>query len=685
MAVARAAADSGDPSRIAVVFQRPLPYLYLARYVFEDAGQGYRALDTLPLAAEPFAAALDLVFAFLLAEATRATTIDLLSSPHWRFPPLDAGDVASRESVGALDVLLRERKYLGGWDRLAALAALTDDAASQRGRSRRKPSPAPAIAAAIAAAAALRPVLDATTASAQVRALLAFIAPTSGQPDDPDGGSPRHRRDARGDRRRAVVARARLRRPRRSRRCRSSGLPASSGDGSTARRSRRDTGASGPLLLDARAAAYADVDELRLVGLVEPDWPERVRRSIFYPANLLTQLGWPAETERLQAARARFHDLLRLPAQRVSVSSFTLEDDAIVSPSSFLRGDRRERPRARTTRREGAGVRSRTRRCWAPANAADLPPGTAAWLALRASRSPADADIFHGSAGQRAPTVYAVSHVERYLECPFKYFAAHVLSARRGARRRVRADAAGARPAAARGLRDVLPGLARARRPRDHDRDARRRARRCSTSVAEDAAGARCRKPTARSSGTTCSARRRRRASPSARSPSRSSRTAGLVERLLEHPLEGTFTFRGARRAAPDRGPRPRRIASICSTTARCGSSTTSSAARRKPARALQLPIYGVCAAAEPRGPPRPLVDASPAPATSPSRRRTRSSPLGSSTSLAQALERRAEAPGRGGRRHRARRAFRSSRTSRTAARWCGYAGVCRKDYVGDE
>ena len=47
---------------------------------------------------------------------------------------------------------------------------------SQRGRSRRKPSPAPAIAAAIAAADALRPVLDATTASAQVRALIDFIA-----------------------------------------------------------------------------------------------------------------------------------------------------------------------------------------------------------------------------------------------------------------------------------------------------------------------------------------------------------------------------------------------------------------------------------------------------------------------------------------------------------------------------
>ena len=42
-------------------FQRPLPYLYLARQVFPDAETPYQALDSLPLAAEPFAAALDLV------------------------------------------------------------------------------------------------------------------------------------------------------------------------------------------------------------------------------------------------------------------------------------------------------------------------------------------------------------------------------------------------------------------------------------------------------------------------------------------------------------------------------------------------------------------------------------------------------------------------------------------------
>ena len=66
MAVARrmaAAADrrSACGSRSAIVFKRPLPYLYLARDVFGAVGIAYQAFDALPLAAEPSAAALDLV------------------------------------------------------------------------------------------------------------------------------------------------------------------------------------------------------------------------------------------------------------------------------------------------------------------------------------------------------------------------------------------------------------------------------------------------------------------------------------------------------------------------------------------------------------------------------------------------------------------------------------------------
>jgi ATP-dependent helicase/nuclease subunit B len=50
----------------------------------------------------------------------------------------------------------------------------------------------------------------------------------------------------------------------------------------------------------------------------------------------------------------------------------------------------------------------------------------AEWLALRTSRT-FDAEVYRGSTGPRAPAVYAVSRLERYLECPFKYYAAHVL------------------------------------------------------------------------------------------------------------------------------------------------------------------------------------------------------------------------------------------------------------------
>src|SRR4029450_11190979 len=49
------------------------------------------------------------------------------------------------------------------------------------------------------------------------------------------------------------------------------------------------------------------------------------------------------------------------------------------------------------------------------------------WLALRMSRSPLSDPVFHGHAGARDPVAYAVSHVERYLDCPFKYFSSYVL------------------------------------------------------------------------------------------------------------------------------------------------------------------------------------------------------------------------------------------------------------------
>lgn len=680
VAVARQAARSDDASRMGVAFQRPLPYLYLARYVFEDAGRRYQAFDTLPLAAEPFAAALDVVLAFVLAEATRATTIDLLASPHWRFAPLEAGDVAGRESLAALDVMLRERKYLGGWDRLDLLAAAGAPEAT-RPRARRKPSPAAALEAAAAAAAAVRPLREAATASAQVRALLAFIEAHERTPDADAAWSARHLRT------RAAIVDALSSLARAYEGHDDSALPLErlAGvirrwiDGQTFA---PDTDAAGVLLVDARAAAYADLDELTLVGLIENDWPERVRRSIFYPSSLLTQLGWPSESDRLLSARARFRDLLLLPARRVSVSTFTLEDDAIVSGSAFLQeaaasGLAVERPEPD----DPAPLAHESLIAALPPPAAEeASAGAAAWLALRASRSPADGDVFRGSAGARPPIAYAISHVERYLDCPFKYFAARVLSLDEE-----RDDESGLTPQE-RGqlLHEVFETFFKTW----HERGGRaitaatlNDALDLFATVAEETLS---RLPEADRAlernyllGSAASAGLGERAFSI-----EIEQETGLVERLLEHPLEGTFTFRGA--------DGPRRIA-VRAKADRIdllengGLRIIDYKLSRAPkaARALQLPIYGVCAqqSLEGRGGRSWTVASAGYVAF---KEKNAFVPLGSSSSLAQALE-------EGEKRLVAavdgieQGSFPVKPDEPYRCRWCGYAAVCRKDYIGDE
>jgi RecB family exonuclease len=450
--VARLVTGRGGPDRLAVVFQRPLPYLYLAREVFTDAGIPYQALDALPLAAEPFAAAIDLVFAFVSSEATRGATVELLRSPHWTFDRLpDVGVEASlaqnsnhalgvaaaeepaatrrisRQDVGALDALLRELKYVGGWDQLSIRAAQAREPTETGRRASQWRRAAAALQAANSAAAALRPVAEAPSASAQIAALRAFVRAHERLPSPSDAWYARHLR-ARAAVLGALDAMA-------DAHARHDDEPMPIGDlfGTIRRWMEGETfaprtGAGGLLLLEASSAAFADVDEVRLVGLVDTDWPDRAERSIFYPASLLAQLGWPADVARLSGARARFQDLLRLARTRVSLSAFTLEEDAIVSPSVLLdelelSGFPVEQVPPEATQR----VFTHDALAGEPL-AADAVAGDAAgWLALRRSRGSPDAPMFRGEVGIRPPEVYAVSHVERYLDCPFKYFAAYVL------------------------------------------------------------------------------------------------------------------------------------------------------------------------------------------------------------------------------------------------------------------
>jgi RecB family exonuclease len=402
--------------RTAVVFQRPLPYLYLARQVFEDAQVPYQALDALPLAAEPFAAAIDLVFSAIAAGFTRGALIELLRCPHLAFT--SEGHTVTLEEVHGLDRHLVDRKYLGDAERLSAL--LPPSGAGPRA----------ALAAAAAAARELTGAAGAATAPAQIDGILAFIASRERLPAVADEWFARHLRA-----RAAVLAALQMLRDAHAVH---DPAPLSVSELSGAVRRWIDgqtfsprLGTTGLMLLDASAAPYADVDEIRIVGLTEADWPERSVRSIFYPQSLLAQLGWPGEQDRFPAARARFRDLLRLPRRRVSLSSFTLEDDAIVSPSALLEEvDAAGLPIERLVGAPGAGRESRVFVHEAlaidPVEAGVVRGEAADWLTLRASRR-FDDPRFRGLTGARAASTYAVSRLERYLECPFKYYAAHVL------------------------------------------------------------------------------------------------------------------------------------------------------------------------------------------------------------------------------------------------------------------
>jgi hypothetical protein len=95
-------------------------------------------------------------------------------------------------------------------------------------------------------------------------------------------------------------------------------------------------GNAGVHVVDAASACFGDFDLVQLAGLVEGEWPDASRRNIFYSTSVLRELGWPAEQERLQAARAAFADLLTLPAERLVVSTFQLEADTAVAASPLV-------------------------------------------------------------------------------------------------------------------------------------------------------------------------------------------------------------------------------------------------------------------------------------------------------------------------------------------------------------
>lgn len=411
--------DAPPLERIAIVVRRPLPYVYVAREVLRSASVPCQMFDALPLAAEPYAAALDLVFSCVSANFARTPLLALFQSPHLRFEA--GGERLAALDLAFLDRLLSESGYLGD---PATLETTVD--AWQEDNGSRKVRALTAGRVAIDVARELLPLKSAAPVAAHVDTLIDFLArhDTVPGPDDP--------LRSRQLRARAAILSA------------LHGLRAAYAAHDTRPREfdhvaamiRRwleaqtfapRTGDGGVHLVDAESARYGGFDEVQLAGLIETEWPDRPQHEIFYSPGLLRELGWPADRERVEGARNAFVDLLRLPARRILVSTFTLEDDAVVSSSPFLEEVETARleaiedtpaSRPRIFEWEALGLE--------PVVVERLAGVAAIWARYRLDAPPRD-ERHRGATTGHVAAAFSVSALERYQDCPFKFFAADVL------------------------------------------------------------------------------------------------------------------------------------------------------------------------------------------------------------------------------------------------------------------
>ena len=230
-----------------------------------------------------------------------------------------AGSEVRRSDVSALNRALSEEGYLGGVHELSGVAS--------RGLRAAK--------AAVEAADALRALADIERPAVQLAALLSFLDARERIPPEGDALRERHLR-SRSAVRSAIYglreAHAHLD---------DTPVPFAEVAAMIRRWIESQTfsprsGTTGVQLIDAQAARYGEFDEVFLVGLVEGEWPERAAKSIFFPGSLLNQLDWPDSRMALAGERAAFRDLITLAQREVHLSTFELEEDAIVGPSVFL-------------------------------------------------------------------------------------------------------------------------------------------------------------------------------------------------------------------------------------------------------------------------------------------------------------------------------------------------------------
>ncbi len=159
-----------------------------------------------------------------------------------------------------------------------------------------------------------------------------------------------------------------------------------------------------------------------MLGLIEGEWPEQARRNVFYPRSLIAQLE-PARPDRIalneerdhiRSARAMFRDLLGLARVSARLSTFALESESVVEPSTLLD--------------DVPGFGLPTRVDSAAAGPVPNAPGRVTpWSSMRTAHAARDRRRFEGEAGAWVLPRVSVSRVERYLKCPFQFYVSNVL------------------------------------------------------------------------------------------------------------------------------------------------------------------------------------------------------------------------------------------------------------------
>jgi RecB family exonuclease len=404
--------------RAALVVHQPLPYVYLARSVLGSAGLECQLFDALPLAAEPYAAALDLVLTFASSGFARGPGIQLLRSPHFHFSR-DGEPVVARD-ITALDRALTESGYAGDPEALGRLLGVWTAAQG---------SPRPRLARAgrlfQRIAAELEPLRSPAPVAEHLSVVLTFLRAHENVPGASDPLRSRHLR-ARG----AIFATIASLHDAHER---FDGASVEFDDVAALLRRWIEgqtfaprTGTSGVHVLDSASARFGSFEHMHLAGLVDGEWPERPRRNIFYSTSILRELGWPAERDRIDGARAAFADLLRSPLAEVAVSAFLLEHDAVVGLSPLVDEidsslPRQERPVPALLVFDHEALTQET------VVTTLLEEHGREWAGLRAAAR-GSADVrFRGSTGPHRPAAYSLSGLERYQDCPFRFFASDVL------------------------------------------------------------------------------------------------------------------------------------------------------------------------------------------------------------------------------------------------------------------